>query len=123
MDTLPFPQSHDSAVFDFSEFPLAPNGAVPGVAVVTPPANSDATTTGSQPNPLLRKLLPWIGTQVAAAIGLGTCLAQAMPPVAAKPLLTNETAFALRLGEAAEFTGPVPSAIRDGFHLRLGADD
>ena len=123
MDTLPFPQSHDSAVFDFSEFPLAPNGAVPGVAVVTPPANSDATTTGSQPNPLLRKLLPWIGAQVAAAIGLGTCLAQAMPPVAAKPLLTNEAAFALRLGEAAEFTGPVPSAIRDGFHLRLGADD
>ena len=91
--------------------------------MVTPPANSDATTTGSQPNPLLRKLLPWIGAQVAAAIGLGTCLAQAMPPVAAKPLLTNETAFALRLGEAAEFTGPVPSAIRDGFHLRLGADD
>ena len=123
MDTLPFPQSHDSAVFDFSEFPLAPNGVVPGVAVVTPPANSDATTTGSQPNPLLRKLLPWIGAQVAAAIGLGTCLAQAMPPVAAKPLLTNEAAFALRLGEAAEFTGPVPSAIRDGFHLRLGADD
>lgn len=123
MDTLPFPQSHDSAVFDFSEFPLAPNGVVPGATLVTPPANLDATTTGSQPNPLLRKLLPWIGAQVAAAIGLGTCLAQAMPPVAAKPLLTNEAAFALRLGEAAEFTGPVPSAIRDGFHLRLGADD
>lgn len=125
MDTLPFPQSHDSAVFDFSEFPLAPNGAVPGATLVldTPLANLDATTTGSQPNPLLRKLLPWIGAQVAAAIGLGTCLAQAMPPVAATPILTNETAFALRLGEAAEFTGPVPSAIRDGFHLRLGADD
>ena len=123
MDTLPFPQSHDSAVFDFSEFPLAPNGVVPGATLVTPPANLDTTTTGSQPNPLLRKLLPWIGAQVAAAIGLGTCLAQAMPPVAAKPLLTNEAAFALRLGEAAEFTGPVPSAIRDGFHLRLGADD
>ncbi|KQU17705.1 hypothetical protein ASG63_09450 [Methylobacterium sp. Leaf94] len=128
MEPVLVPLSDDSAAFDFSAFPLAPSGAAPATsraaAVPDVPARMlDGTSAGSRPHSLHRTLLPWIGGQVAAAIGLGTCLAQAMPPVSAKPLPTDEMAFALRVGDPAEFTGPVPSAIRDGFHLRLVSSD
>lgn len=124
MEPVPAPLSDDSVVFDFSAFPLAPSGAAR--ATVRAALVSDlpaGTSAGSRPPSLSRALLPWIGGQVAAALGLGTCLAQAMPPVTAKPLPTDEMAFTLRLGEAPEVAGPVPRAIRDGFHLRLASTD
>ncbi|MGU3362910.1 hypothetical protein ACLBWX_21525 [Methylobacterium sp. M6A4_1b] len=93
------------------------------VAVPETVTVADAAPDDLELRPLLRKLFPWISAQVAAAIGLGTCLAQAMPPVAAVPVSADGMNFALRLSDASEVMGPVPSAIRDGFHLRTVSDD
>jgi hypothetical protein len=121
MDNLPLPFSHDSAVFDFSELPVS-SGTRP-VMAPGPATVPDPESDGLELRPILRKLFPWISAQVVAALGLGTCLAQAMPPVPSKPMLGDDMNFALRLSEASEAIGPVPHAIRDGFHLRIGSID
>ncbi|KQP41164.1 hypothetical protein ASF49_17435 [Methylobacterium sp. Leaf104] len=121
MDQPSLPFSHDHAVFDFSGLPpsrIARGGTVPGPVTMAEAASDDLDL-----RPLLRKLFPWISAQVAVAIGLGTCLAQAMPPVAPVLIPADDMNFALRLGDASEGMRPVPSAIRDGFHLRFSSID
>lgn len=121
MDHLPLPFHQDHAVFDFSGLPQSPGAR--GLAVAGRAAEPDPAPDAFAAKPVLRRLLPWIAIQVAAAIGLGTCLAQAMAPVAPKPMPADDMTFALRLGEASAVLGPVPSAIRDGFQLRFSAND
>ena len=121
MDTQSLPISFDQAVFDFSGLPLSPlNASVAGYGRdrLQEPAQEAFDLA-----PVVRKLMPWIVAQVVAAIGLGTCLAQAMSPSAAPSAMADHTSFALRLSNSPEMLAPLPASLQDGFRLRFGPSE
>ena len=119
MDTQSLPISFDQAVFDFSGLPLSPLNA--SVAAYGRDRLQEPAPAAFEPAPLGRKLLPWIAAQVVAAIGLGTCLAHAMPPTAAPSGMADHINFALRLSDAPEVLAPLPTSLQDGFRLRCNS--
>ena len=121
MDTQLLPISFDQAVFDFSGLPLSPVNV--SVAAHKRDRLQEPTPEALELAPLSRKLLPWIVAQVLAAIGLGTCLVQAMPLTTATSVQADHTHFALRLSNSPEVLAPLPTNLRDGFRLRYGSTE
>ena len=121
MDTQSLPISFDQAVFDFSGLPLSPLNA--SVAAFGRDRLQEPALEVRNLAPVARKLLPWIAAQVLAAIGLGTCLAQAIPLTTATSVQGDHTNFTLRLSNSPEVLGPLPTSLQDGFRLRFGSSE